>query len=156
MSKSHYTVVFTPDTWQVFLALEHKSIGFRLTLIKSVAKLRPGDVLICYLAKAMTWCAALEVVGNAYEDKSHVYSADHGFPILIEVEPLVLLGTKHQIPVKSPELWDKLERFRKVDHQKNGWAVPAGLLCSLRSINEQDARTLIVAMQSASMKKSND
>ena len=88
MAKSFYTVVFTPDTWQVFLALEKKSIGFRFTLIKRVAKLRPGDVLICYLAKAMTWCAALEVAGTSHENKMHVYSTDHGFPILIDVEPI--------------------------------------------------------------------
>ena len=150
MSKSHYTIVFTPETWQVFLQLEKKSIGFRSTLIKSVAKLRPGDVLICYLARAMTWCAALEVVGNSYEDKMHVYSTEHGFPILIDVEPMVLLGYSQQIAVKSPELWGKLDRFRKVDHLKNGWAVTAGLLCSLRSVSEQDARILIGAMQKAS------
>ena len=153
MDKSHYTIVFTPDTWQVFLALENKSIGFRRSLINVVGKVRPGDVLICYLAKAMTWCAALKVVGSVYEEKSHVYTADHGFPLLLEVEPLVLLATSQQIPIKSPKLWDRLERFRKIDYQRNGWAVPAGLLCSLRRISEQDARTLIVAMQGASRKK---
>jgi len=108
MAKSFYTVVFTPDTWQVFLALEKKSIGFRFTLIKRVAKLRPGDVLICYLAKAMTWCAALEVAGTSHENKMHVYSTDHGFPILIDVEPIVLLKDFQQISVKSPALWGEL------------------------------------------------
>ena len=139
--------MLTPDTWQVFLALEKKSIGFRLTLSKRVVKLRPGDVLICYLAKAMTWGGALEVTSTLYENKAHVYSKDHGFPILIDVEPIVLLKKSEQILVKSPTIWLELERFRNVDHRKNGWAVTAGLLCSLRSLSEQDATILLNAMR---------
>jgi hypothetical protein len=149
MTRSFYTVVLTPDTWQVFLALEKKSIGFRLTLSKRVAKLRPGDILICYLAKAMAWSGALEVNSTLYENKAHVYSKDHGFPILIDVEPVVLLKNSEQILVKSPTIWCELERFRNVDHQKNGWAVTAGLLCSLRSLSEQDATTLLNAMRAS-------
>lgn len=149
MAISHYTIVFTPQTWQIFLRLDRKAIGFRSTLIKSVAKLRTGDVLICYLAKTMVWCAALEVRGNSYEDKAHVYTREHHFSQLIDVEPIVLLESPQQISVKCPELWGRLDRFRKADHLKSGWAVTTGLHCSLRAVSENDARLLVSAMHMA-------
>jgi len=146
---NHYTIVFTPSTWQAFLALPQKALGFRLTLATSLNKIECGDVLLCYLAERMTWCGVLEVAGKPYESTDHVFSAKHGLPLIVDVNPICILDPQQEIPVKTKELWDRLERFKEEDHRINGWAVKVGLIRSLRRLSSRDANTLKVAIVQA-------
>lgn len=145
----HYTIVFTPSTWQAFRALPKKALGFRLTLASSLNKIEEGDVLLCYLAERMTWCGVLVVAGKPYELKEHIFSAKHGLPLILDVDSICLLDQQQEIPVKTKALWDRLERFKEEDHRVNGWAVKVGLIRSLRKLSSSDATTLKEAMLDA-------
>lgn len=139
---NYYTIVFTPSTWESFLALPKKALGFRLTLATSINKIKDGDVLLCYLAERMTWCAVLTVMGTHYESKEHIFSTKHGLPLVLDVDPTCLLAPEQEIPVKTKELWDRLDRFKEEDHHINGWAVKVGLIRSLRRLSFSDGNTL--------------
>lgn len=139
---NNYTVVFTPSTWEAFRTLPKKSLGFRLTLATELKKIEPGDVLLCYLAEKMTWCGVLEVAGQPYDSKEHVFSAKHSLPLILDVDPICILDSHQEIPVKTKELWDCLDRFKVADHRINGWAVKVGLIRSLRRLSSRDANTL--------------
>ncbi|WP_146055360.1 hypothetical protein [Paraburkholderia eburnea] len=139
----YYTVVFTPSTWQDFIALPKKSIGFRLTLEASIKKVKTDDVLICYLAERMTWCGALTVSSSPYKSMDHVYATKYKLPLIVDVEPQCILDQQQEIPVKTKDLWDQLDRFKHEDHRINGWAVKVGLIRSMRKLPKKDAETLL-------------
>jgi hypothetical protein len=141
MSNS-YSVVFKPSTWREFKAMPSKALGFRLTLETSLKNVEIGDVLICYLAERMTWCGVLKVASKPYKSPEHIYAKKHGLPVIVEVDPIRILDEEAEVPVKTKELWDSLERFRNVDHRVNGWAVNVGLIRSLRKLSNKDAQML--------------
>lgn len=122
--------------------MPQKALGYRLTLATSLNKIECGDVLLSYLAERMTWCGVLEAAGKHYESTGHVFSAKHGLPLIVDVNPICILDPQQEIPVKTKELWDRLERCKEEDHRINGWAVKVGLIGSLRRLNSGYAKTL--------------
>jgi hypothetical protein len=155
MSNS-YSVVFKPPTWQTFNELPKKALGFRLTLEASLKKIEIGDVLICYLAERMTWCGALRVSAMPYKSCEHIYAKNHGLPLILEVDPICILGEESEIPVKTKQLWDSLDRFKFEDHRVNGWAVKVGLIRSLRKLSHDDSISLQTFLQQRRVKGKDD
>lgn len=139
---NQYTVVFTPSTWKAFRQLPKKALGFRMTLATTLNKIENGDLLLCYLAERMSWCGVLAATGRPYESTDHIFSTAHGLPLIIDVDPICILDQQQEIPVKTKELWDRLDRFKDEDHRVNGWAVKVGLIRSLRKLSAGDADAL--------------
>jgi hypothetical protein len=71
------------------------------------AKVKPGDVLLCYLTGVMRWVGALEVVGTS-QDRSRIFSDD--FPVRFEVQSLVLLDPEYGVPMD--ELQGRVHFFK--------------------------------------------
>lgn len=105
---SYWLDLFTGTTWEEFQAAGSTVSGFRETRAATVAKIRPGDILLCYLTGVMRWVGALEVVGSV-EDKSPIWKFD-AFPARLRVKPLVLLQPEHGIPMS--ELEGRVSFFR--------------------------------------------
>ncbi len=57
--------LYTGIAWDEFQAAGSTVSGFRETRAMTVAKIQPGDLLLCYLAGVMRWVGALEVKGSA-------------------------------------------------------------------------------------------
>jgi len=83
-----------------------KALGFRLTLETSLKNVEIGDVFICYLAERMTWCGVLKVASKPYKSPEHIYAKKHGLPVIVEVDPILILDEEAEIPVKTKELLD--------------------------------------------------
>jgi hypothetical protein len=99
---------FTGTTWDEFRKAGASVSGFNKTFRKQVAKVQPGDMLLCYLTGVMRWVGALEVVGPS-EDQSAIWS-EAGFPIRLAVKPILLLEAEHGVPMA--ELEGKTSFFR--------------------------------------------
>lgn len=105
---SYWLDLFTGTTWAEFQAAGGTVSGFRETRATTVARIQPGDILLCYLTGVMRWVGALEVLGPA-EDKSTIWAFDT-FPARLKVKPLILLQPEHGIPME--ELRGRVSFFR--------------------------------------------
>ena len=62
---SYWLDLFTGTTWTEFRAAGARITGFRPRMRNTVARVRKGDILLCYLTGVMRWVGALEVIGTA-------------------------------------------------------------------------------------------
>ena len=91
--------LFTGTTWDEFQRAGARISGFRERMRSTVSRIKPGDILLCYMTGVMRWVGAIEVVGPS-EDTSDIWSlAD--FPERLEVKPIVLLSPEHGVPMEQ-------------------------------------------------------
>ncbi len=98
---NYWLDLFTGTTWEEFRKAGAKVSGFRARMRGFANKVKPRDILLCYLTGVMRWVGALEVIGPS-QDRSRIWKDDE-FPVRFEVRPLVLLDPEHGVPM------DKLE-----------------------------------------------
>src|SRR5882724_4585434 len=67
----------------------------------AVERIKPGDILLCYLTGVMRWVGALEALGRSGE-KAKIWEFDE-FPERVSVRPLVVLAPEHGVPMESLE-----------------------------------------------------
>jgi hypothetical protein len=92
---------FTGRTWDEFRKAGASISGFNERFRKQVGKLKPGDMLLCYLTGVMRWVGALEVLGTS-DDQKKIWS-ESGFPVRVTVKPLTLLEAEHGVPMAQLE-----------------------------------------------------
>lgn len=80
---NYWLDLFTGKTWQEFRDAGATVSGFRERRCTMVERMRPGDIMLCYLTGVMRWVGALEVIGPSGDDRSIWKSAD--FPVRVEV-----------------------------------------------------------------------
>jgi len=100
--------LFTGTTWDESRKAGFKVSGFRNRMRRTVAKVQPGDVLLCYMTGVMRWVGALEVVGPS-DDKREIWSVAD-FPERLAVKPLVMLNPENGVPMS--ELEGKVEFYQ--------------------------------------------
>jgi hypothetical protein len=105
---TYWLDLFTGQTWQEFRDYGAAVSGFRKRMHNAVERIRPGDVLLCYLTGVMRWVGALEVQGKS-RDKSVIWKFDQ-FPERLSVKPVVLLTPEHGVPME--ELEGKVDFYR--------------------------------------------
>lgn len=108
---NYWIDLFTGDTWRQFRAAGARVSGFRALRRKTVAKIKPGDVLLCYLTGVMHWIGALEVIGPT-NDQSEIWKEDE-FPARLAVQPIVMLDPEFGIPMSR--LKGKVDFFATSD-----------------------------------------
>jgi hypothetical protein len=100
--------LFTGQTWQEFRDYGASVSGFRKRMHNAVDRIKPGDILLCYLTGVMRWVGALEVQGPS-RDKEKIWQFDE-FPERLSVKSLVLLAPEHGVPME--ELEAKVDFYR--------------------------------------------
>ena len=105
---SYWLDLFTGTTWMEFRAAGARITGFRPRMRNSVARIRKGDILLCYLTGAMRWVGALQVVGHS-NDKRPIWT-EFDFPERLEVKPLIVLEPENGVPMS--ELAEKAPFYR--------------------------------------------
>src|SRR5262249_41618958 len=86
---AYWLDLFTGKTWDEFRAAGAAITGFRQGSASVCKRIRPGDILVCYVTGVKRWVGGLEVVGPS-GDTSRIWT-DDAFPVRIAVRPLVLL-----------------------------------------------------------------
>ena len=105
---SYWLDLFTRTTWKEFMAAGARITGFRPRMRNSVARIRKGDILLCYLTGAMRWVGALEVVGYS-NDRSPIWT-ESDFTERLDVKTLIVLEPEHGVPMS--ELAEKAPFYR--------------------------------------------
>jgi hypothetical protein len=105
---TYWLDLFTGQTWQEFRDFGATVSGFRKRMHNAVERIKPGDVLLCYLTGVMRWVGALEVQGRS-RDRETIWQFDE-FPERLSVKPLVLLSPEHGVPME--ELEGKVDFYR--------------------------------------------
>lgn len=89
--------LFTGTTWEEFRKAGAKVSGFRYRRRSLVERIKPGDILLCYLTGVMRWVGALEVVGPS-KNTSPIWKEDE-FPVRLDVRPLIMLNPEKGVPM---------------------------------------------------------
>jgi len=118
MSKRDYWLdLFTGATWEQFKAGGGNVTGFRDSRRKTVQKVKKGDYLICYLTGVSRFIGMLEVIGEAFEDTSPIWSEEK-FPSRLKVKLVIELSVETAVPVL--ELKENLSFFKDLKNP-NAW-----------------------------------
>ncbi len=89
--------LFTGTTWEEFRKAGAKVSGFRYRRRSMVERIKPGDILLCYLTGVMRWVGALEVVGPS-KDTSQIWKVDD-FPARLDVKPILMIDPEKGLPM---------------------------------------------------------
>src|SRR5262245_58173065 len=104
---NYWLDLFTGTTWREFLQAGANISGFRENQRALARRVKPGDILVCYLTGVMRWVGALEVL-KATNDAKPIWQDN--FPVRFEVKPLVILKPEHGVPMD--ELSGKVDFHR--------------------------------------------
>lgn len=136
-----YTDLFSPTTFEAFARSDRTISGFRATQRAMADRVKPGDMLVCYLTKLSRWVGVLKVESEAFESDAPIfYPQGDPFVIRFRVTPIVWLDLEHTVPIKTPELWQRLSFTRSHAVDEGGWIGP--LRRSLQTLHEEDGRFL--------------
>jgi hypothetical protein len=101
LTLNYWLDLFTGTTWREFREAGASVSGFRPIRHKTVERIKPGDILLCYLTGVMRWVGALEVIGQS-NDTRRIWNYDE-FPARLDVKPLILLDPEYGLPMKRLE-----------------------------------------------------
>jgi hypothetical protein len=93
--------LFTGETWKQFRDAGSRISGFSMNSKSTAAKVKPGDVFLCYLTGVMRWVGALGVTA-ASKNTDPIWGKGL-FPIRLEVEPIIELEPEYGIPMAEFE-----------------------------------------------------
>lgn len=138
--------LFTWTTWQEFLKAGGEVSGFRERRWRTVQKMRPGDLLLCYMTGLSRFFAILEITGKPYQDSTSIWS-ETVFPARVPVRVMLELEPEYAVPVKL--LSDRLSYFQDMK-SPHSWT--GHFLGSPTEERSSDAEVIIEAMREAAEK----
>jgi hypothetical protein len=138
---AYYLNLFSPQTWQTCKQGGYTLSGFSPRQRKTAQKIKPGDILLCYLVGLSRWCGALKVKSEAFDDDTPVFSDPDPFTVRFDVEPIHVFEPENSIPVFLDTVWNNLSLTRDIPKGATGWAV--GFRGSLRSLPEEDGKLVM-------------
>jgi hypothetical protein len=146
---SYYVAVFTRKSWLLFLAAGGTTAGFPSTAWPRVAKLRPGDYLLCYLVGVQEWIGLLRVAGEPYSGSEPPIWGDGAFPARVPVE--VVEELPEDASVSAKDLVRQIPRLKNAaDKNPGAWA--AFMRGAPRRWTAEDAGIVIDALRRARAK----
>lgn len=120
MARTYWLDLFTVETWQEFRDHGAGTTGFRESRWKTVQRIRPGDLLLCYLTRASRWVGLLEVTGEPFYDETPIWKSQV-FPSRLPVQELIVLDPEFGVPVL--EMREELSVFEGLNNP-NRWSGP--------------------------------
>lgn len=139
----NYTITINPENHDRFLTLNPRTFAFRHTVSRQLNKVRVGDRVVVYVAQKMVWAGVYRVSRESYKSDELLYPGETQYVVRLEVEPIVEPDDAHYVEIKTPELWNQLERFEGVNHKKSGWIYNAQLAASLCQLSDADTQAII-------------
>jgi hypothetical protein len=115
----HWLNLFSVETWLEAARHGFAVTGFSPKRWELVQRIRPGDLMVCYLTGLSTYVGLLRVNGPAFKDEAPIWSTSV-FPSRLPVTPEVLLRPDAGIPVR--DLASELSFFQNMPHPySNAW-----------------------------------
>lgn len=110
---NYWLNLFTGSTWDEFRKDGGTVTGFRERMGRSAARVKPGDIFLCYLTGVKQWVGALEVLGPSSDDRL-IWSVDQ-FPVRFAVKQLVALSPEYGVPMDRFE--GRLDFYQGPEHR---------------------------------------
>lgn len=138
---AYYLDLFSPETYEAFTASDRTVSGFRTRHRAIAAKVKPGDLLLCYMTRVSRWIALLRVETPSFIDARPIFTLkEDPFVVRFRVTPLVCLQAEDGIPIHDDSVWKRLSITREHPMTSGRWT---GLFrTSLNRLSEEDGRLL--------------
>jgi len=148
---NYYTDLFSPETYQAFTNSDKSISGFRKHQKNTVANLKVGDKLICYVTRISRWIGILEVTEKYFEDDTPIFVNEKDpFVMRVKVKPVVWLALDKAIPIHEDFIWNSLSFTKTLSKKSTKWT---GMVRnSLKRLEETDAKLLVEALTSQNIK----
>lgn len=97
---AYWVSLYSIETWTASLDHDQTVCGFTDSMKHRAAKLRPGDILLCYVKGLKRFVAAKRVLSPAYEDDTPLFGK-YDCPWKVKVAAEVTLDLETGVPVDS-------------------------------------------------------
>jgi len=112
-SGSGWIFSFSPETWHQFIANGAAIGGFSRSQRNAAERINSGDYLFSYISGLQCFSGLYRAQGGCYEDcLDNPFGHRTRFALLINLEPLIVLGPANFIPLES--LAGKLQILRGI------------------------------------------
>ena len=140
--RAYWLSLFNQNTWQEFLDVGAKVMGFPETRQSTVRRIKQGDYLLSYLTGVSRWIAVLEVTSEPYDDLTRIWKQAL-FPCRVNVKVVVSVKPEAGVPVLS--LSQNLQMFDTL--KTPNW----GLLFRIapKELTIPDGETIVTAITKA-------
>lgn len=119
---NYYIDLFSPITYERFSKSDRTISGFRIHQKSQAERIHPGDKLVCYMTKLSRWVGVLEVLSEAFEDNTPIFSEQSDpFTIRFKVRPIVWLDSELTIPIHEDRIWKVLSFTKDLDKNSIAW-----------------------------------
>ncbi len=134
----------SPENYEATRAHEFAVIGIKERNRARALQMEPGDRIVLYLTKVMSFAAAIQITGELYEDRSRIWPGKPGnpdaYPWRFATAPELVLDEQRWLPAE--ELADELEHIRKWPREH--WKL--AFQGQLRTFSPADAQLLMERM----------
>jgi hypothetical protein len=144
MNPTYWLNLFSYKTWNEFLKAGGKVTGFREGRWTVVQRIRPGDLMLCYLTGVSRWIGLLEVTGPAFRDEKKRIWEEAVFSARLPVKLIITLEPETAVPIT--ELKDRLSIFNDLP---NPHAWTGRLRGSPAKWKAADGRAIVEALEAA-------
>lgn len=143
---NYYINLFSPETYAGFARSDRTVCGFSRGKELQAKRVKPGDLIVCYLTKLSRWCGLLEVVDGPFEDHTPIFVPENDPYIWrFHVTPIVWLPVQETVPIHEQQVWSHLSFTKKCDPKKSSWTMI--LRSSLNQLHERDGTFLSTLLQ---------
>lgn len=139
---SYWLDLFTGTTWREFREAGANVSGFRPRQSHTAKRVKPGDILLCYLTGVMRWVGALEVTGRS-SDARQIWK-EQEFPVRFDVKTLVTLEPEHGVPMQELE-----GRVKFYASPKDKGKFQGIVRSSLNAISPKDGELIVSLLHAA-------
>ena len=70
---AYWLDVFSPRNWEEFIGGGAQVTGLPYRQLKATQRIRPGDILLCYVKWQSQWVGALEVDSKCFLDQTQIW-----------------------------------------------------------------------------------
>jgi hypothetical protein len=138
---AYFIDLFSPETYEAFAQSSRNISGFRGRHKNIAAKIKPGDVFVCYLTRLSRWFGLLEIVEGPFIDNSPIFVKENDpFAVRFRVIPKVWLEIERGIPIHEDSIWSTLSFTRGLNKGSLGWT--GKVRGSLVKLDDQDGNFL--------------
>lgn len=142
---AHYLNLFSPATYEAFSKSDRTVSGFQEKHQALAKRVKPGDMLLCYVTKLSRWIGVLKVTDGPFIDRTPIYQPDDPFVVRFHVTAEIWLSMDKAVPIKEDELWNNLSFTRGYDKASSAWA--QRVKGSLGIISEEDATVILSVLR---------
>jgi hypothetical protein len=135
----------SPENYAVTSELGFRLIGCKERRYRQATEMAPGDRIVLYLTRRMSFAASVIVTSEVFEDRTPVWPGKKGgpdpYPWRLETEPELVLAEAQWLEAES--LVDQLDHIGKWPREH--WKL--AFQGQLRTISNADASLLVASMR---------